>query len=57
MYFAIHRSSNRQYYFTIKGGNHETLATSETYVAKASAQNAINVIARGAATARVVDNT
>jgi len=55
MYFAIYRSSNGQYYFNIKGGNNETMATSETYVAKSSAQNAINVIKAGAASARVVD--
>lgn len=57
MYFEIYRSSNNQYYFNIKGANHEPLASSETYTAKASAQNAINVIKAGAASARVIDNT
>lgn len=57
MYFALYRSTNDQYFFTIKGANHETLATSETYVAKASAGNAIDVITSGASSARIVDNT
>ncbi|MCA1703438.1 MAG: YegP family protein [Actinobacteria bacterium] len=38
-------------------GNYETLATSETYVEKADAQHAIDLIMNGAAGATVVDAT
>ncbi|MGE9835174.1 YegP family protein [Streptococcus sp. FT1-106] len=31
MYFVIKKSIDGQYYFTIVGSNHETVATSETY--------------------------
>lgn len=57
MYFEVNRSSNGQYYFNIKAGNHETLATSETYVQKASAKHAIEVIKGGAGDAPTIDNT
>ena len=57
MSFVIRRSSNRQYYFTITGGNNEVIVTSETYVSKSSAQHAINVIRGNAAGAQVVDLT
>lgn len=36
--FIIKKASNGQYYFILQdGGNHATLATSETYIAKSSA--------------------
>ncbi|MCA1671379.1 MAG: YegP family protein [Actinobacteria bacterium] len=60
MRFKLQRSqdSSQPYYFEIQAaGNHETLATSETYVAKADAQHAIDLIMAGAATATVVDVT
>jgi uncharacterized protein YegP (UPF0339 family) len=57
MRFVIHNAANGQYYFTIVGGNFETLATSETYYSKASCQHTINVIKRDAASASVIDLT
>ena len=58
MRFTIRRSTSQQYYFTISAaGNHEVLATSETYVSKTSAQHAINLIKGGASGAQVVDLT
>jgi uncharacterized protein YegP (UPF0339 family) len=57
MRFVIRKSANSQYYFTISAGNYEVLATSETYVSKASAQHAINVIRGGAGGAQVIDLT
>jgi uncharacterized protein YegP (UPF0339 family) len=57
MYFALYRSTNGQYYFNIKGGNNETLATSETYTRKQSALDTIDVIKRGAGGADIRDNT
>lgn len=58
MRFTIRRSTNWQYYFTISAaGNHEVLATSETYTSKASAQHAISLIKGGANGAQVVDLT
>lgn len=58
MRFVIRKATNSQYYFTISaGGNHEILATSETYVSKASARHAIDVIKGGAGGAQVIDLT
>jgi len=46
------------FYFEIQAaGNYETLATSETYVEKADAQHAIDLIMNGAGGATVVDAT
>lgn len=58
--FKLQRSNDpkQPYYFEIQAaGNYETLATSETYVSKADAQHAIDLIKSGAAGATVVDVT
>jgi uncharacterized protein YegP (UPF0339 family) len=55
--FEIRRASNQQYYWVFQANNNEVVATSETYVAKASAQNAINVIKAQAAGASVLDRS
>jgi uncharacterized protein YegP (UPF0339 family) len=58
--FKLQRSTDAQqpYYFEIQAaGNYETLATSETYVNKADALRAIDLIKQGAAGATVVDQT
>ena len=47
MHFVIYRSENNQYFFAIKSANHETVATSETYVYKESAQRTIEAIKKG----------
>ena len=56
MKFTIEKSGT-QYYVRLKGNNNETMATTERYTAKASAQNAIDVIKREAASATTTDNT
>lgn len=56
--FEVFKSSvNSQYYWRFKAPNHETVAQSEGYVAKSSAQHAIDVIKREAASASVNDLT
>lgn len=55
MRFKLSTASNGQTYFEIQaGGNHATLATSETYKDKADALAAIDLIKKGAASADVV---
>jgi len=44
MYFEIKQSNNEQYYFVIKGSNHEVVATSETYMTLQSTENTIKSI-------------
>lgn len=46
MKFYIYKASNGQYYFVIKGGNGEVVATSETYIYKSSAQATIDSMKR-----------
>lgn len=60
MTFKISKSRDGQYYFKIQAaGNHETLATSETYKSptKRDVLKAIDLIRQGAASAQVVDDT
>ena len=56
MYFEIVTASGG-YRARIKGGNNEIMFVSEVYTTKASAQNAIDVVKAGAASARVEDET
>jgi len=56
MYFYLQKSkANNQWYFTIRAANHESISTSEGYHNKQDAVNTINVIQRGAASARIYD--
>lgn len=60
MKFKISKSSDGQYYFEIQAaGNHETLATSETYKRrdKSDVLKAIELIRQGVPSAEVVDET
>lgn len=60
MRFKLQRSKSttQGFYFEIQAaGNYETLATSETYVSKADAQHAIDLIKSGAGAATVADET
>lgn len=59
MRFEIRRSSSptQPYYWRIVATNGQVLATSEMYVAKASAVSAINALKAGAASALTVDLT
>jgi uncharacterized protein YegP (UPF0339 family) len=54
--FTIEKSGT-QYFVRLKGNNNEIMATTERYTSKATAQNAINVVKREAATATTTDNT
>ena len=42
--YVLSRASNNQYWFVLKGGNNETLLTSETYISKSSALNGIESV-------------
>lgn len=56
MYFYLFKStSNNQWYFNIRAANHERIASSEGYWNKQDAINTINVIRRGAGSARIFD--
>ena len=55
--FEIHRSSNGQYFWTLKSTNNETLCHSETYTTKASAQDGIAAVKRIAPNAPTYDRT
>ena len=58
MKFTITTSTDGQCYFEAQSdGNHETLATSETYRDKADARRAIDLIKKEAAAAQVIDHT
>ena len=55
--FEIKRAKGGGYFWTLQGGNNETLCHSEVYVSKAGAQNGIDAAKRVAPAARVVDRT
>jgi hypothetical protein len=58
VYFVIRKATNGQYYFVIKAGNNEVVATSETYFYKESAEKTIDSIKKGINTeSTVVDMT
>ena len=55
--FEINKSTDGQFYFTLKAQNHEVIATSEMYTTKENCQNGINSVKTNAPNATVVDNT
>lgn len=56
MKFVIKKSKKSgQYWFNIVASNGQILATSEQYVAKASAESAIKSIQKSAASAEIVE--
>ena len=58
MYFDIHKSTkNGQYWWVAKGGNNETLCSSELMTTKESCLNGIRVMKQGADSAPVYDET
>ncbi len=60
MYFDIYKTSSsypQKYWWVAKGGNNETLCSSEMLSTKAACINAISVIKRDARTAPVYDET
>ena len=57
MYFQILSARSGGYFVRIRGGNNETMFTSEVYTTKQSAMNAIAVVQSGAYNAPVYDRT
>lgn len=60
MYFDIYKSTTRyphKYWWVAKGNNHETLCHSEMLSSKQACIDTIRVVKRGAASARVYDET
>ncbi|MBO9577633.1 MAG: YegP family protein [Microbacteriaceae bacterium] len=55
--FVISKAANGEYKFVLKAGNGEIIAQSETYKAKASAENGIESIRKNAPIAEIVDET
>jgi uncharacterized protein len=55
--FEIKNAKGGGFFWTLQGGNNETLCHSEVYASKAGAQNGINAAKRVAPAARVVDRT
>ena len=54
--FVIKKSTTG-YYFVLKAGNGETIATSEGYTTKAAAKNGIDSVKENARTATTDDET
>jgi uncharacterized protein YegP (UPF0339 family) len=59
MYFDVFKNPRAQqpYYFEAKGDNNESVFKSDTYASKDSAMNAIDMLKREAADAKVFDET
>lgn len=55
--FEILKSSNDQFYFNLKAGNGQVVATSETYTTKQNCENGISSTKENAGDAEVVDLT
>lgn len=53
--FEVKKRKDGQYYFNLKAGNGEIVATSEAYKQKASALKGIESVRRNAPDAKVVD--
>jgi len=53
--FEIYKDSAGGFRFRLKSGNGEVIASSESYVSKASAKNGVASVQANAATADVVD--
>ena len=47
-YWVIKRTKNKEWYFVLKAGNHQTLLTSETYHNRGDALRGIDSIRRNA---------
>jgi len=57
MRFEIRSSDNGQFFWVIIGANGEVMAQSETMIAKASCQSAVEAVKAGAPSAPVSDAT
>jgi len=56
-YFELSNSSDGQFRFVLKAGNHETILTSELYKTKAAAQNGIESVKTNGKSETVKDST
>ncbi|EKO3980215.1 YegP family protein [Vibrio fluvialis] len=60
-YFEIKKSTStttsQPYYFVLKAGNHEVIATSEMYSSKQAAKNGIASVQANGSTTDIRDNT
>lgn len=59
-YFEIHKTQNdysQRYYFVLKAGNHEIIATSEMYYTKGGAENGIRSVQINGSSTDVRDRT
>jgi uncharacterized protein YegP (UPF0339 family) len=57
VYFVIRRNSAGQYWWRAVGDNNKILAASELMTSKAACENGIDVVKKGAASARIYDKT
>jgi len=57
VYFVIRRNSAGHYWWRAVGDNNEILAASELMTSKAGCENGIDVVKKGAASARIYDKT
>ena len=56
-YFVLKTGRDNQFYWSLKAGNHETIATSEGYTTKQSALNGIESVKKNAPNAEIKDET
>ena len=56
-YYTIEKASDGRFYFILKGGNHEPMATSQMYDEKSGAERGVKDHRECAVTTRVVDKT
>jgi uncharacterized protein YegP (UPF0339 family) len=57
MKFIIHRSTNKQFYYTLVARNGRIVMTSETYKRKGSCQKAISSMIRNVMNSKTIDKT
>ena len=57
MHFSIWGNEDGQFYWELVGGNGETIAVSETYTRKESAENTIASVQAAASSEGIVDHT
>lgn len=57
MYFVIRKNEDGKFWWRAVGDNNKVLAASELMESKAGCENGIDVVKKGAASAKVVDKT
>ena len=56
-YYVVDRAKNRQFFWTLRAPNHETIGVSETYVTHQGAMRGIEANRRHGSTTHIVDVT